>query len=224
MEKSSLLTLQSINVTLPTDEKPLHILKNIDLSFNKGETAAIVGPSGSGKTTLMMVCAGLQQPSSGKIDFEGRDLPIQNENALTLWRQNHVGIVFQNFHLLPTNSALENVMLPLELAGEANVEDKAGTLLRAVGLEHRLHHLPGQLSGGEQQRVALARAIARKPALLLADEPTGNLDQATGQVVMDLLFQQAKEFRTTLILITHDDKIAARCDRIISLRDGEIVS
>ncbi len=224
MEKSSLLSLHGINVTLPTDDKPLNILKNINLAFTTGETVAIVGPSGSGKTTLMMVCAGLQQPSAGRIEFEGKDLSVQNENALTLWRQNHVGIVFQNFHLLPTNTVLENVMLPLELSNQSNVHQKAEGLLKSVGLGHRLSHLPGQLSGGEQQRVALARAIARKPALLLADEPTGNLDQTTGQTVMDLLFRQAEEFNTTLILITHDDKIAARCDRIISLRDGEIVS
>ena len=223
MEKSPLLSLQGINVTLSTDGKPLDILKNVNLTFNKAESVAIVGPSGSGKTTLMMICAGLQKPSSGSIEFAGQFLPVQDENALTLWRQNNVGIVFQNFHLLPTNSALENVMLPLELAQFENIKTDAETLLRSVGLGHRLHHLPGQLSGGEQQRVALARAIARKPALLLADEPTGNLDQATGQAVMDLLFRQAKEFNTTLILITHDPKIAERCERIINLRDGEIV-
>ena len=223
MEKSPLLSLQGINVTLSTDGKPLDILKNVNLTFNKAESVAIVGPSGSGKTTLMMICAGLQKPSSGSIEFAGQFLPVQDENALTLWRQNNVGIVFQNFHLLPTNSALENVMLPLELAQFENIKTDAETLLRSVGLGHRLHHLPGQFSGGEQQRVALARAIARKPALLLADEPTGNLDQATGQAVMDLLFRQAKEFNTTLILITHDPKIAERCERIINLRDGEIV-
>ena len=224
MEKSPLLALHSINVTLPTDDQPLHILKNIDLLFNAGESVAIVGPSGSGKTTLMMVCAGLQNPSSGNLVFESRPLVSKDENALTLWRQKNVGIVFQNFHLLPTSSALENVMLPLELAGDPDVRGKSGELLKSVGLGHRIHHLPGQLSGGEQQRVALARAIARKPALLLADEPTGNLDQVTGQAVMDLLFTQAKDFNTTLILITHDEKIAARCDRIISLSDGQIIS
>ena len=224
MEKSSLLMLQDIDVTVSTDEKPLTILKKISLSFLKGQSAAIVGPSGSGKTTLMMVCGGLQRPTGGRMIFNDKELPSGNEEALSLWRQENVGIVFQNFHLLPTNSALENVMLPLELAGAVNARQQAEDLLKAVGLSHRLHHLPGQLSGGEQQRVALARAMSRRPSILLADEPTGNLDQATGQKVMELLFEQAKKFNTTLVLITHDERIAARCDRIISLRDGEIVS
>lgn len=147
---------------------------------------------------------------------------MDDEEALIRWRQQHVGIVFQNFHLLPTNTALENVMLPLELAGFADAREQAGILLEAVGLQHRLHHLPGQLSGGEQQRVALARAIARRPALLLADEPTGNLDQATGQQVMKLLFEQAANYGTTLILITHDPVLAQQCDRRIALRDGHL--
>lgn len=223
MEKSSLLALENLNVTVPTDEKPLTILKNITLSFKKGQSTAIIGPSGSGKTTLMMVCSGLQSPTSGRLAFNERDLPLGDEEELTLWRQENIGIVFQNFHLLPTNSALENVMLPLELAGSENARQEAESFLASVGLLHRLHHLPGQLSGGEQQRVALARAISRRPAILLADEPTGNLDQATGQMVMDLLFDQAQKFNTTLVLITHDERIAARCDRIISLRDGELV-
>lgn len=223
MEKASLLALENLNVTVPTDEKPLTILKNVTLSFKKGQSTAIIGPSGSGKTTLMMVCSGLQSPTSGRLVFNEQDLPLGDEEGLTLWRQENIGIVFQNFHLLPTNSALENVMLPLELTGSENARQEAESLLASVGLSHRLHHLPGQLSGGEQQRVALARAISRRPAMLLADEPTGNLDQATGQMVMDLLFDQVKKYNATLVLITHDERIAARCDRIISLRDGELV-
>lgn len=223
MQKSSLLGLENISVGVQTDQKDLIILDHISLDFEEGETVAIIGPSGSGKTTLMMVCAGLQTPSSGRISFRGTKLSA-NENELTLWRQENIGIVFQNFHLLPASTALENVMLPLELAKLPDAEAKAAELLASVGLSHRLTHRPGQLSGGEQQRVALARAIARRPALLLADEPTGNLDQATGEKVIDLLFAQAAQYGTTLILVTHDEKIAQRCSRIISLRDGKLVS
>ena len=223
MQKSPLLGLENISVTVQSDQKNLTILDHISLDFQEGETVAIIGPSGSGKTTLMMICAGLQQPSSGKISFKGA-LLSQNENDLTLWRQENIGIVFQNFHLLPASTALENVMLPLELAKSADPEKQASVLLASVGLSHRLTHRPGQLSGGEQQRVALARAIARRPALLLADEPTGNLDQATGEKVIELLFTQAKEYGTTLVLVTHDEHIARRCDRVIALRDGRLDS
>lgn len=223
MQKSPLLGLENICVTVQNDEKDLTILDHIFLDFEEGETVAIIGPSGSGKTTLMMICAGLQQPSSGKIIFKGQALP-KNENNLTLWRQENIGIVFQNFHLLPASTALENVMLPLELAKSYEPEKQAADLLASVGLSHRMTHRPGQLSGGEQQRVALARAIARRPALLLADEPTGNLDQATGEKVIELLFTQAREYGTTLILVTHDEHIAKRCSRIVSLRDGRLVS
>lgn len=224
MEKSAILKLNSVNVILPTDGKPLPIIRDISLSFQKGKSTAIVGPSGSGKTTLMMVCAGLQTPSSGEILFNGKELPVTNESALTSWRQENVGIVFQNFHLLPTNNALENVMLPLELAGRKDAIDSATRILDEVGLSHRLHHLPSQLSGGEQQRVALARAMARRPALLLADEPTGNLDSSNGKKVMELLFTQSKIHGTTLIIVTHDEHLAQSCDRVVSLADGVVVS
>lgn len=223
MQKSSLLELDHIRITVEADQKDLTILDDVSLKFEEGESVAIIGPSGSGKATLMMVCAGLQSPSAGQIIFKGRELNSRNENELTLWRQENIGIVFQNFHLLPASTALENVMLPLELAGDNNPERKAAELLESVGLSHRLAHRPGQLSGGEQQRVALARAIARRPSLLLADEPTGNLDQGTGEKIIELLFSQAREYGTTLILVTHDETIARRCSRIISLRDGRLV-
>lgn len=225
---SPLLVLNHIDVSVPVDGAGLlPILHDISLTFYAGETVAIVGPSGSGKTTFMMVCAGLQAPHKGTVHFQGEKVAFGDEEKLTLWRQKHIGIVFQNFHLLPTSTALENVMLPLEIAGTDTpdvIRAEAETLLRDVGLGHRLHHLPAQLSGGEQQRVALARAIARKPAIILADEPTGNLDQATGQKVMDVLFEKAKQAGTTLILITHDTSLAARCSRVVSMRDGALVS
>jgi putative ABC transport system ATP-binding protein len=224
MQKTALMTLANIGLSVPAGREELVILHDIALALPAGQSVAITGPSGSGKTSLMMVCAGLQRPTRGEMRFRGERLDALSEDALTLWRQEHVGIVFQNFHLLPSSTALENVMLPLELAGRQDAESQASALLGAVGLGHRLGHLPGQLSGGEQQRVSLARALARKPALLLADEPTGNLDQATGAQVMDLLFSHAREHGTTLLLITHDEKVAARCDRIVHIRDGRIVA
>ncbi len=220
--KSPLLRLEGVHVSVPAEPEPLSILHDITLDFEPGRRTAIIGPSGSGKTTLMMVCAGLMPPQRGRVLFHGAALS-RDEEELTRWRQQNVGIVFQHFHLLPTSSALENVMLPLELAGAADARGEASELLSSVGLEHRLDHLPAQLSGGEQQRVALARAMARKPALLLADEPTGNLDQETGRRVIELLFARAAEFGTTLILVTHDESIAAQCDRIVSLRDGKVL-
>jgi len=223
MKKTDILKLNSINVTLPAEGKPLSIIKDISVSFAEGQSTAIIGPSGSGKTTLMMVCAGLQLPQSGQVIFRGKELPVDREAALTQRRQENVGIVFQNFHLLPTNTALENVMLPLELAGKKDAREKAMVILNEVGLSHRLNHTPGQLSGGEQQRVALARAMARRPALLLADEPTGNLDSANGKKIMELLFEQTKNHGTTLILVTHDEKIAHACDNIIALADGNLL-
>lgn len=223
MKNPVLLRLDGVDVTLKADNQDLSILHDISLDFFPGQSTAIVGPSGSGKTTLMMVCAGLQTPRKGELLFQGEPLPFKDENAMTAWRRDHIGIVFQNFHLLPTNTALENVMLPLELAEDEDPRRHATSFLEAVGLKHRLDHLPGQLSGGEQQRVALARALARRPKILLADEPTGNLDQATGQHVMELLFDQAEKNGITLILITHDEKLAARCNRIVTLHDGRIV-
>jgi putative ABC transport system ATP-binding protein len=222
--QSPVLTLNHIHVAVPVDESaPLPILHDISLQFYAGETVALVGPSGSGKTTFMMVCAGLQTPQSGDVLFDGQKLAFGHEAALTQWRQKNVGIVFQNFHLLPTNSAIENVMLPLEISGHDYPRKEAEALLRDVGLGHRLDHFPHQLSGGEQQRVALARALACKPSILLADEPTGNLDQETGQKVMDVLFAKAQDYGMSLILITHDETLAQRCDRVVSMRDGRIV-
>ncbi|WP_417803378.1 ABC transporter ATP-binding protein [Thalassospira lucentensis] len=202
----------------------VEILKGIDISINAGERVSLVGPSGSGKTSLLMVIAGLEQAQEGVVSVCGNDLRALNEDGLALYRRHHVGIVFQDFHLIPTMSALENVALPMEFAGRKDAFEKAEQELKAVGLGHRLGHYPGQLSGGEQQRVALARALATDPKLLLADEPTGNLDGTTGETIIELLFDLAKDKGSTLLLITHDPSLAERCDRTIMLRDGEIVS
>lgn len=223
MSAHSLLELRNIHVSVDQDGKQMPILRDVSLTFERGRTHAIIGPSGSGKTTLLMVCAGLQAPNQGSMRFDGAVLPHDDEEALTTWRRQSVGIVFQHFHLLPTSTALENVMLPLELAGHDTPHVEAEALLRSVGLGHRVHHYPSQLSGGEQQRVALARALACRPAVLLADEPTGNLDQHTGHQVMDVLFDKAKAHGTTLILITHDSDLAARCDTRIHLSDGQVI-
>jgi putative ABC transport system ATP-binding protein len=187
-----------------------------------GETVSIVGPSGSGKSTMMMVIAGLERPTSGRIQVAGMNLDTLDEDGLALFRRKSVGIVFQNFHLIPTMTALENVAVPLELAGDRAAFDKAAQELAAVGLDHRLGHYPGQLSGGEQQRVALARAFAVEPRLLLADEPTGNLDGDTGQRIIDLMFELRARRGTTLLLITHDPALAQRCGRTVRLLDGRI--
>ncbi|MDR6291953.1 putative ABC transport system ATP-binding protein [Inquilinus ginsengisoli] len=187
-----------------------------------GEVVSIVGPSGSGKSSLMMLLGGLERPTKGRIAVAGRDLTALGEDALALFRRDHVGIVFQNFHLIPTMTALENVAIPLEFAGTADAFDRAAERLRAVGLGHRLTHYPGQLSGGEQQRTALARAFAADPDVILADEPTGNLDGETGRQVIELMFDLSRKRGATLLLITHDPALAARCDRIIRLVDGRI--
>ena len=189
-----------------------------------GEAVGIVGPSGSGKTSLLMLLAGLEQATSGTVEVAGRPLTGLDEDGLARFRRENVGIVFQAFHLIPTMTALENVSVPLELADVEDAEARAGAALEAVGLGHRLTHLPGQLSGGEQQRVALARAFAPRPKLLLADEPTGNLDSATGVAVMDLLFRMQAELGTTLLLITHDGALAGRCGRRVRIVDGRVVS
>ena len=202
---------------------PVNILAGIDLDVAPGEAVAIVGPSGSGKTSLLMVLAGLEQATGGTVHVAGQDLTALSEDALARFRRGTVGIVFQAFHLIPTMTALENVAIPLELAGMPGAQARAGACLRSVGLGHRLGHLPGQLSGGEQQRVALARAFAPAPRLLLADEPTGNLDAATGRTVMDLLFTLRAEHGTTLLLITHDPALAARCARQVAVADGRIL-
>ncbi|MBP0444855.1 ABC transporter ATP-binding protein [Roseomonas sp. SSH11] len=202
----------------------VNILRGVDLSVQPGEAVGIVGPSGSGKTSLLMLLAGLERPTGGTLHVAGEDMAVLDEDALARFRRDNLGIVFQAFHLVPTMTALENVAIPLEFAGRPDAFDRAAEALRSVGLGHRLSHYPGQLSGGEQQRVALARAFVAEPALLLADEPTGNLDRATGEMVMDLLFGLRERFSTTLVLITHDPSLAARCERQVRVEDGRIVS
>ncbi len=214
------MQVRGLRLTVPSAAGPVNILRGIDLDVAAGEAVAIVGPSGSGKTSLLMVLAGLERASAGSVVLDGRELVGLDEDALARMRRRMVGIVFQSFHLIPTMTALENVAVPLELAGVADAMARAAESLRAVGLGHRLTHLPGQLSGGEQQRVALARAFAPAPRLLLADEPTGNLDGATGATVIDLLFGMCARVGTTLLLITHDAALAARCPRQIHIADG----
>jgi len=217
-----MVRLDDIHLKLESAAGEVNILRGIDLSVTAGETVSVVGPSGSGKSTMMMVIAGLERPSSGRIQVAGVGLDRLNEDGLALFRRKSVGIVFQNFHLIPTMTALENVAVPLELAGDRDAFGKAARELESVGLGHRLTHYPGQLSGGEQQRVALARAFAVEPRLLLADEPTGNLDGETGQRVIDLMFELRARRGTTLLLITHDPALAQRCGRTVHLLDGRI--
>ncbi len=214
--------LQDVHLSLTSAAGEVNILRGISLAVDQGEAVGIIGPSGGGKSTMMMVIAGLERASSGQVETAGIDLGQMDEDELALFRRDNVGIVFQDFHLIPTMSALENVAVPLEFAGIEDAYERARDRLAAVGLDHRLEHYPGQLSGGEQQRVALARAFAPRPAILLADEPTGNLDGKTGQVVMDLLFELHDTAGTTLMLISHDRLLAERCDRIITLADGKI--
>ena len=219
----SAITLEGVHLTLESAAGPVNILRGIDLSIGAGETVGVVGPSGSGKTTMLMVLAGLEKPSAGIVRVAGHDLTGMSEDALARFRRDNVGIVFQAFHLVPTMTALENVAVPLELAGRKDAFDRAEEALTAVGLGHRLTHYPGQLSGGEQQRTAIARAFATKPKVLLADEPTGNLDGETGRQVIDLLFGQCEREGTTLLLITHDPSLAAICQRQVLVSDGRIV-
>jgi len=202
----------------------VNILRGVSLDIGEGEAVGVIGPSGSGKTSLLMLLAGLERATSGRLNVGGRDLAGMSEDALARFRREEVGIVFQSFHLVPTMTALENVAMPLEFAGDAQAFTRAEAALKSVGLGHRLTHYPGQLSGGEQQRVAVARAFVAVPRLILADEPTGNLDRATGLAVMDLLFDLRAKHGTTLILITHDPALAARCERQIRIEDGLIAS
>jgi len=223
LSTAELVRLRHLHLTVPSAVGPVNILRGVDLEIAPGEAIGLVGPSGSGKTSLLMVLAGLERASSGSVRVAGQELTALDEDALARLRRDHVGIVFQAFHLIPTMTALENVSVPMELAGDRAARDRAAACLDSVGLGHRLTHLPGQLSGGEQQRVALARAFARSPLLLLADEPTGNLDQATGDLVMDLLFSLRARAGTTLLLVTHDQRLAARCERTIRMADGRII-
>ena len=219
-----LISLENVRLTLPSRAGAVEILRGADLSVRAGHAIGIVGPSGSGKTTLLMVIAGLERGSDGRISVAGTHLNGQSEDALTAFRRDTIGIVFQSFHLIPTMTALENVAVPLEFKGRSDAMQAARQQLQRVGLGHRLDHSPGQLSGGEQQRVAIARAMASGARSLLADEPTGNLDQETGRQIMDLLFSLKLEDGVTLLLVTHDRALAERCDRIAEVRDGRIVA
>lgn len=219
-----MIILDGAELHLASASGNVNILRGIDLSVAAGETLGVVGPSGSGKSTMMMVIAGLERLTGGAVHIAGQDLSQLDEDALARFRRARVGIVFQAFHLIPTMNALENVAVPLEFAGDANAFDVARKSLDAVGLAHRLDHYPSQLSGGEQQRVAIARAFATGPDLLLADEPTGNLDGETGASIIETLFELSAQNKTTLMLITHDPAIAARCDRVVQLNDGRIAA
>ena len=221
---SPAIAARALTLTLGAREAPVPILKGIDLDVPLGQTVALLGPSGSGKSSLMAVLSGLERATSGAIALAGEDAAGLSEDALARLRRGRIGVVLQAFHLLPTMTALENVMTALELAGHDSPEATARAELAAVGLGHRLDHYPSQLSGGEQQRVAIARALAARPALLFADEPTGNLDAATGAQIMDLLFARRAETGATLVIITHDEALAARCERIVTLADGQIAS
>ncbi len=216
------IALDDVHVSLGRGAARVHILKGVSLAIARGEAVGLVGPSGSGKSTLLMVLAGLERAQSGGVAIDGTRLDTLSEDALARFRGARIGIVFQSFHLIPTMTALENVAIPLELAGDPSAFAQARRELEAVGLGERLAHYPAQLSGGEQQRVALARALAPNPSILVADEPTGNLDEATGQTIIDLLFATKRDRGATLVLVTHDNELAARCDRAIRLRSGRI--
>ncbi|MGD0958566.1 MAG: ABC transporter ATP-binding protein [Methylomonas sp.] len=224
IETSAAIVLaENLGKSVTTSEGALHILSSIDLIIKPAESVAIVGESGSGKSTLLGLMAGLDNPSAGRIEINGRDMTKLDEDGRAKLRAQLIGFVFQSFHLLPGLTALENVMLPLELRGDPEAESAARDYLHRVGLTSRLRHTPKQLSGGEQQRVALARAFVTHPAILFADEPTGNLDSQTGAYIIDLLFELNQEQRTTLILVTHDAKLASRCQRTIRLEGGKLL-
>jgi putative ABC transport system ATP-binding protein len=225
-QESHIITAAGVDYTLEIAGKPLHILRNVGLTVEPAEVVAIVGPSGSGKTSLLMILAGLERPTAGAVSVAGQDLTSLSEDGLAVFRRKTLGIVFQSFHLIPSLSALDNVALPLEIASPelplAQVREAAREALASVGLGDRVHHRPSALSGGEQQRVGLARAMITKPRLLLADEPTGNLDQATGARVIELMFDLARQQRTSVVLITHDPDLAARADHVFTMTAGEL--
>jgi putative ABC transport system ATP-binding protein len=218
----TIISLKDARLSLSGNNGVVDILRGISLDVTKGETLGLVGPSGSGKSSLLMLLGGLEQATGGLVQVAGQDLTAMDEDSLARFRRGNMGIVFQSFHLIPTMTALENVATPLELAGVVDAFERAEAELRAVGLGDRAGHYPSQMSGGEQQRVALARAVAPRPAILLADEPTGNLDGANGQAIMDLLFDLRDRHGATLVLVTHAPELAGRCDRVIHLRDGMI--
>ena len=221
-QAGSAIALAGVNLSLGQGAARVHIIKDININIGTGEAIGLVGPSGSGKSTLLMLMAGLERPDSGTVTVAGENLTALDEDALARFRGRNVGIVFQSFHLIPTMTALENVAVPLELAGAGDAQERARAELISVGLGDRLDHYPAQLSGGEQQRVAVARALAPNPAILVADEPTGNLDEDTGRQIIDLLFAGHRQRGTTLLLVTHDAALAERCGRVVRLRSGRI--
>ena len=222
MTNGPAISLKDVHLSLGDGAGRVHILKGIDLNVDHGSAVGLVGPSGSGKSTLLMVMAGLERSDSGSVVVAGEDLSPLSEDSLARFRGSNVGIIFQSFHLVPNMTALENVAVPLELSGDRQAFDKARSELEAVGLGHRLHHYPAQMSGGEQQRVAVARALVVQPKILIADEPTGNLDDSTGKQIVELMFRAQRERSMTLVLVTHDPALAELCDRVIRVRSGEI--
>ena len=219
---STRVQMSEIYLTYPTESGSVAVLDNASLNVPPGESLAITGPSGSGKTSLLLLLSGLERPDRGEIQVGSRRLGEMDSNALADWRSEHLGIIFQSFHLLPGLSALGNVSLPLEIAGQPHARERAVSMLEAVGLSHRLQHYPAQLSGGEQQRVAIARALVHQPSLLLGDEPTGNLDQVTGEKVLTLLFDLHKQSKSTLVLVTHDERVAERCQHRVRMDGGRL--
>ena len=222
--RDAAIRLEDVRLTLASAAGPVNILNGVSLAVPKGEAVALLGPSGSGKSSLLMVAAGLEAATSGRVAIGGTDLSGMGEDALARFRARHVGIVFQSFHLIPTMNALENVSVPLELRGAGDVLVKARAALASVGLSERAEHYPSQLSGGEQQRIALARAIVHEPTVLFADEPTGNLDGVTGRAIIELLFELRARVGATLFLVTHEETLAARCDSLLRMKDGLIGS
>ncbi|HDZ55192.1 MAG TPA: ABC transporter ATP-binding protein [Pseudomonas xinjiangensis] len=214
--------MSGIHLTYPTESGSVAVLNDTSLTVPPGESLAITGPSGSGKTSLLLLLSGLERPNQGEIRVGSQRLGDMDSDALADWRSEHLGIIFQSFHLLPGLSALGNVSLPLEIAGQAHARERAIAMLEAVGLSHRLQHYPTQLSGGEQQRVAIARALVHQPSLLLGDEPTGNLDQVTGEKVLTLLFDLHKQSKSTLVLVTHDERVAERCQHRVRMDAGRL--
>ncbi len=219
---SPVISLQGVHLSLGAGAGKVHILKGIDLDVEMGRSVGLVGPSGSGKSTLLMVMAGLERPDAGKVLAAGEDLTRLDEDELARFRGLNVGIIFQSFHLIPNMTALENVAVPLELSGDKNAMEKARAELEAVGLKERTSHYPAQMSGGEQQRVAIARALVGEPKILIADEPTGNLDESTGEQIIELMFRAKRERGATLVLVTHDPGLAKRCDQTVRVRSGVI--